>query len=102
MTIRFPAPLLSIALLALLPALGAADETPIESSHRAHAAVLSGQFVALETLIEDALRRVPGEVIDIELDDDEYEIEILDAQGVVWELDYNARTGAFMELERDD
>ena len=38
---------------------------------------------------------------DLDLDEDEYEIEVLDADGVVWELEYSARTGELREIERD-
>jgi uncharacterized membrane protein YkoI len=46
---------------------------------------------------------VPGRVVDVEfdLDDDEYEIEILDANGRVWELEYRASTGEFKDMEQD-
>ena len=94
-----------LLLLSLAPVLGwsAKSTNATEKSDlRAHAAVRNGQFIALEVLIADALQRVPGEVIDVELDDDEYEIEILDAEGVVWELEYDARSGGLQEMERDD
>lgn len=66
-------------------------------------AVQRGDIAPLSSIIEDALRRVPGRVIDVEFDleDDEYEIEILDAEGRVWELEYRASTGEFKEMERD-
>ncbi len=73
-----------------------------KSSQRALDAVRKGQFVALEVLIKDAIRRVPGEVIDVELDEDEYEIEVLAADGVVWEFEYDARSGKLKDMERDD
>ncbi len=79
-----------------------ASHTPDKSIQRALDAVRKGQFVALEVLIKDALKRVPGEVIDVELDDDEYEIEVLAADGVVWEFEYDARSGKLKDMERDD
>lgn len=91
--------------LALAPLLTWADKTTScadQNDRRAHSAVRSGRFVPLEVLLKDALQRVPGEVIDVELDDAEYEIEVLDADGVVWEFEYDARTGKLQDLERDD
>ena len=48
----------------------------------------------------DAEKRQPGRILDVELeDDDEYEIRILRADGVVVELEYEARSGKLIELE---
>ena len=96
--------LLLTLLLALAPfaIIAQGKSSSDKSDQRALTAVRNGQFVALEVLIKDALERVPGEVIDVELDGDEYEIEVLDADGVVWEFEYNARNGNLKDLERDD
>ena len=93
-----------VLLLGLAPfaLLAQGNHAPDKSSQRALDAVRKGQFVALEVLIKDALKRVPGEVIDVELDDDEYEIEVLAADGVVWDFEYDARSGKLKDMERDD
>ena len=44
----------------------------------------------------------PGKVIDVELDDDEYEIEVLRGDGTVVELEYDARSGRLIEREVED
>lgn len=105
---RPPACVLVLLLTASLTAASAIADTPPPASTQAdvralRAAVRDGRVVALEQILADALRRVPGRVIDVEFDaeDDEYEIEILDAKGVVWELEYRASNGGFIELERD-
>jgi len=41
-------------------------------------------------------------VVNVDLEEDEYEIEVLDEYGVVWELEYDARTGRMTDMERDD
>lgn len=66
--------------------------------------VRSGEFVRLERLLADAERRYPGRVIEVELDqdDDAYEIEILMRDGRVVELTYDARSGRLLEVEIDD
>ena len=70
---------------------------------RARAAVASGEYLPLQQIMADALARHPGVVISVELDDDEYEIEILRAaDGVVIELEYDARTGRLLEEEIED
>ncbi|KLJ01417.1 PepSY domain-containing protein [Luteimonas sp. FCS-9] len=70
----------------------------------ARESVRSGEFVRLERLLADAERRFPGRVLEVELDedDDEYEIEILMEDGRVAELKYDARTGRLLEVEIDD
>lgn len=103
------APTLS-ALLALacapLPAVHADPPGPPPATDAAYArdGVQRGAFVRLETLLADAERRYPGRVIEVEFDDedDEYEIEILMADGRVAELTYDARTGRLLDSEIDD
>lgn len=73
-----------------------------EGSRAARAAAERGEIVALETLLADALRRHPGTVLEVELDDGEYEIEILGKDGRVAELVYEARTGRLVEVEIED
>lgn len=96
---------LPLCCLLALGAVTAAGARPSDSAdtRRLREAVQRGEIASLSSIIEDALRRVPGRVIDVEFDleDDEYEIEILDAEGRVWELEYRASTGEFKEMEQD-
>jgi uncharacterized membrane protein YkoI len=71
-------------------------------SERARAGVRSGEFVPLERIVADAQRRHPGRILEIELEGDEYEIELLTDGGVQVELEYDARTGQLLEVEYDD
>lgn len=106
--LRSPSGLLPVTLLAALLAglVWRAGAARADDDIDLRQAVREGRLVALDTLLADARRRVDGRVVDVELDldDDElrYEIEILDADGVVWELEYDARSGRFLSLERDD
>lgn len=90
-----------LALALLLPAApvsgAAADDV-----RRAREAVQAGRHVGLESILEDALRRYPGRVLDAELDDGEYEVEILTRDGRKIELEYDARTGRLLEVDVDD
>jgi uncharacterized membrane protein YkoI len=89
--------------LLLLAASFAAAGAPPRDHERARAAQRHGDFVPLETILADAEKRQPGRVLDVELEDDhEYEIEILRADGVMVELEYDARTGKLIELEVGD
>lgn len=69
---------------------------------RVREAVARGEYVPLAGLIDDALSRHPGEVLEVELEGHEYEIEILGADGVILEFEYDARTGELLEIEVED
>lgn len=75
---------------------------PKRDHERVREAVARGEMVPLSVILADAQRRHPGTVLDVELDEDEYEIEILGANGVIMELEYDARTGALLDAEVDD
>lgn len=90
-----------IMLLALFPAV--ADDV----SHK-EARILreSGKIMPLEQIIDIAKSFKTGEVIDTALEEDDgryqYEVEILDANGRVWELEFDAAGGELLDLELDD
>jgi|SRR5690606_9181338 len=82
------------------PARGA--ELSPRDHERVRAAVARGEYVPLAGLIDDALARHPGEVLEVELEGHEYEIEILGADGVILEFEYDARSGELLEIEVED
>ncbi len=65
-----------------------------------------GRILPLEQIIERARQRRPGRVLETELEHEDgqlvYEIELLDPQGFVRELYFDAATGAFLKEEEDD
>ena len=74
------------------------------SAGRDHADALElrerGAIIPLEEILRTASAQRPGRVVDVELERDDgayvYEIQLLDAGGEVWELKYDARTGALL------
>ena len=64
--------------------------------------VRRGGMVPLERILADAERRFGGRAIDVELDDGEYQIEVLLRDGRVAELVYDARSGRLLDEEVDD
>jgi uncharacterized membrane protein YkoI len=68
----------------------------------------AGEILSFEKIAEIARKIKPGEILETELERSRksglyiYELEILDANGVVWELDINAKTGEMMKIEIDD
>ncbi|KAG0739772.1 hypothetical protein G6F24_017234 [Rhizopus arrhizus] len=89
-------------LLALAGAPHAAAPPPDPAPQVARRAVQQGRYVPLEGVVRDALRRYPGQLLEVELDDGVYEVEILRTDGVVVELDYDARNGKLLKTELDD
>ena len=78
----------------------AADATLSQRDfERVRAAVARGEMVPLEDVLADAQRRHAGTVLEVELERGEYEVEILGDDGVIRELEYDARTGALLEIE---
>ncbi len=63
-------------------------------------------ILPLEKILGDLLRTYPGDILKIELDDDDdyliYEIEILTRRGMVLELEVDAQTGRILDIEEDD
>ena len=66
----------------------------------------SGEILPLEQILERAYKQQPGKVLETELDRERgrylYEIEVLDANGKVWELKYDARSGELLRHGPDD
>ncbi|GAB4348257.1 MAG: PepSY domain-containing protein [Gammaproteobacteria bacterium] len=66
----------------------------------------SGEIVPLETILNRARKTHPGQILEVELEEKRgrliYEIEMLDDQGTVWELRFDARSADLLKLERED
>lgn len=93
--------LLAAALLAV------AGGTSAESDHdRARRLRDTGDILPLETLIERARTERPGRILELELKEKQdrliYEVELVDEQGMVWELYFDARSGELLKSEQDD
>jgi len=74
--------------------MGSADD----DHQRARELMQSGEILPLETLLKDLLKNGRWRLLEAELEEEDgrwiYEFELLDEQGRVWELEYDARTGA--------
>ena len=62
-------------------------------------------LLPLSAILAIARKQVPGEIIDVDLDDDDgsdhYEIEVLTAEGRHIEIRIDARSGRILEIEED-
>ena len=65
----------------------------------------NGEILPLEQILERAQAQHPGKLLETELDDEEghyvYEIKILDHKGMVWEMEFDAKTGALIRLKQE-
>ncbi len=69
-------------------------------------ALLRGEVLSLAKILSIAAQHVPGDVIEVELEDGKrnalvYEIKILTPNGRVREIDIDARTGEVLQIEDD-
>ena len=66
----------------------------------------AGEILPLEKISASAKAIKPGQILETELERKGtryiYEVEILDAQGQVWEVKLDARTGQLIKLESED
>lgn len=81
---------------------GAGSGLKHADAERARESVRKREYIPLEQIVADAQRRHPGRIIEVELEGNEYEIELLKADGVRVELEYDARDGRLLEVEYDD
>jgi uncharacterized membrane protein YkoI len=96
-----------IAYLLLIPALfgissiGSADD----DHQRARELMQSGEILPLEILLKDLLKNRHWRLLEAELEEQGgrliYEFELLDEQGRVRELEYDARTGVRLGEEEE-
>lgn len=95
--------LIALVLIVLVPAYAAGDEDDYKQAKKLHE---SGAIVSLETIVEKALAAHPGKVIEVELEDKHeqivYELEVLDLQGMVWEMKFDARSGELLTAEKEN
>lgn len=105
---RFATSSLLVAALGLSVSLGLADERKHRRPHD-HTAVREalqrGEVLPLVKILAIASKEVPGDVIEVELEDERealvYEIKILTSTGRVREVKIDARTGAVVSIEDD-
>ena len=92
--------------LFLTLAAGAAQAADKKHDHdAARAALARGEVLSLTKILAIAEQRAPGEVIEVELEEDsgrlKYDLKILAKSGRVLELELDAKTGATLKLEED-
>ena len=76
------------------------------SHQQARELVAGGEILPLQQILDRLEEEQPGRILEVELEQKHggyiYEIELLDAQGRVWELEFNAENGELIEREQED
>lgn len=61
--------------------------------------------ISIEDAMSIATEQIPGEVVKVELDRDDgiliYEIEIINTQGIKYEVEIDAQTGRILKMQLD-
>jgi uncharacterized membrane protein YkoI len=99
---RLAALLLGAALAAVAVPASAADRTDVELVRKL---VDAGEIVPFGVILNHTRERHPGRVIKVKFEEDgeqyRYEVEVLDGEGVVWALFFDARTGDLIETMQE-
>lgn len=73
---------------------------------KARQLVQEGTILPLEQILESARLEHPGRILEVKFEEEHehyiYEIELVDTEGQVWELEYDAISGKLMEKEREE
>ncbi len=93
--------LITIILLALLVSQSVADD----DQSRALQLRQLGEILPLEDILAISRQQIDGHILEVELEQERgrmiYEIEILDHQGRVWELEFDAASGEILKQEQE-
>lgn len=61
--------------------------------------------ISIEDAMDIAREQVPGEIVKVELEESRgiliYEVDIINAQGIQYEIDIDARTGRILNMKVD-
>jgi len=72
----------------------------------ARALVEAGTILPLEFILNQVKIEHPGRILEVSFEKESegyvYELELLDREGRVWELEYDAATGKLLEKELED
>lgn len=65
----------------------------------------AGEILSLEQILTKVSKHTPGRILELELEIEGeqplYEIELIDTEGIVWELKVNAKTAKLIERKQD-
>lgn len=66
----------------------------------------AGEIVPFGTILDHAMEQHPGRVLNVKFEEEDhryrYEVEVVDHDGVVWALFFDARTGDLMQRIKEE
>lgn len=90
----------------MLFAAGTGSVVADDDHERVRRLLEQGRIVPFEQILEQVRSRHAERLLEVELEEKDqrliYEIEIVDPEGVVWELKYDAVSGMLIKEEKDD
>ena len=79
--------------------------SPSAGHEAAYELAREGRILPLEQILEQQRRDRPGRVLEVELEHEDgrmvYELELLDADGRVWEIYYDAASGRLLKTDAE-
>jgi len=81
--------------------------TSVADDHEeAYQLLQSGEILPLEKILAISREQIQGHILEVELEHEHkqliYELEVLDKNGIVWEIKLDAKTGAILKQEQED
>lgn len=97
---------LKVTLLVVLVLMRFHGAAPADDDHdRAKRLKEAGEILSLEQVVEKAKKDHPGQLLEAELEEKKgrliYELELLDEEGIVWELKYDAKSGELLKEKQE-
>jgi uncharacterized membrane protein YkoI len=91
---------------AVLLALGAVPARAQSDQDLAKELREAGEIVPFGLILAHAMEHHPGRVLNVKFEDEDehyrYEVEVVDHEGVVWALFFDARTGDLLERIKEE
>ncbi len=95
-----------VALVMVASMIGISGSLADSNHNEARRLKEAGEILPLEEIITKARKLRTGHILEIELEHEHeryiYELEILDDDGTVWELEYDAKSGELIKNRQDD
>lgn len=68
--------------------------------------VAQGEILSLDQILAEVKKSHQGRILEVELEHKHgrllYELELIDQNGIVWELYYDAKSGELLKSKQDD
>jgi uncharacterized membrane protein YkoI len=98
--------MIRVAILLILILIAAPAVADRDDHDRARQALEAGEILPLADILDAAEAAGRGRVIELDLERDDgrwvYELELLSPEGLLYEMEIDAATGAVLDVEREE